>query len=250
MPSAFAALKWMDGVQKAKQFQTALVSVLAPIQQRPQETVHAFGEHAAAPGTRAIRWRQFLGRFGPDLAQSLQSQQRDGCIQMGFPLLLQLLLFGPGARIALGIGFTLPQPAHRLQSGFAPAGLQWLQRLSQYRDVYRARATVQNRNCAFGFSQRRPLFTAERVGRGTYPYWERGDFHGFSRPGSQPPTPRSAVKKAQSVTVGSIDGLPRQPVFVGQLRYPAPRSIWRQSCQHDLQALLNGYIIASSTHNR
>ena len=36
MASAFAALKWMDVVQKAKQFQTALVSVLAPTLREPR----------------------------------------------------------------------------------------------------------------------------------------------------------------------------------------------------------------------
>gem|GEM_PF-3541182 len=132
MPGAFAALKWMDVVQKAKQFQTALVSVFASIQARPQATVDAFGEHATAPGAL-----QDLGRFGPDLAEAVQPQYSHGCIQMGFPEPLHLLPFGPGARVALGIRFRLPQAAHRLHSGFAPAGHQRLQCLGQAGGVIR-----------------------------------------------------------------------------------------------------------------
>jgi len=116
MTCAFAALKGMHVMQKAKQLETPLIGVLATIQDRTQQAIDALGQHTPAPRTL-----QGLAQGIPSQPKLVKPQQRECRVQVLFPQPLPRLPFAHGPRVALLIGLDLPHASQRLNRRGAPA---------------------------------------------------------------------------------------------------------------------------------
>jgi hypothetical protein len=85
MISLFTPFERARIVQKAKQLQTSLIGVLAPIQDGTQQTVHTLSQHIATP-----RAAQHLIQDVPGFPELLFSQQSDCFFQSRFPLVCRV----------------------------------------------------------------------------------------------------------------------------------------------------------------
>lgn len=116
----------MGIMEKAKQFETALITALARVQHGTQQAVDAFAQHATAPGTRQDLRKRLEGR-----KQVIDPQARNGIIEGLTPGGMLRSGLDQRDRLASGIGFDLPQTRQGLDSRGAPLLPKWRQRLGQ-----------------------------------------------------------------------------------------------------------------------
>lgn len=106
MTRSFAAQKGAYIMKEAKQIQAALVSVLAPVKNRSQQTIDAFCRHTPAPRMGQQR-RDSL----PSGVKPAVTQAKIGSIKRLLPNLLSIFFFGQREVTPFFIGFALPDTA-------------------------------------------------------------------------------------------------------------------------------------------